>query len=247
MVNAPTDALSLVTCSKRKIIQVDDFASACAQIQMQATQLYESQLNSLDLMECILDLSNTVVADDAKVFVDMMVNKAPELVFLGFLQAQVNLQMRSISEYVVLILNTSFRVPTMLGSKRISLGACLSCTSKALQVAHLSWPSSGKSIPISSSRAFSSCMEMMAHRFLVFWTLFTNSRWDSFLLSLNVSLIDIIISLVAPCYFEYPAVVLCFGPGSSSGSPRVFEFGEMVAGQGHRAQRCIHPRMFGIP
>lgn len=90
MVNAPTDALSLVTCSKRKIIQVDDFASAGAQIQMQAAQLYESQLNSLDLMECILDLSNTVVADDAKVFVDMMVNKAPELVFLGFLQAQVN-------------------------------------------------------------------------------------------------------------------------------------------------------------
>ncbi|KAI7885612.1 Not1-domain-containing protein [Lichtheimia hyalospora FSU 10163] len=88
MVNAPTDALNLVTCSKRKIIQEDDFASSGAQIQMQAAQLYESQLNSLDLMECVLDLSNTIVADDAKVFVDMMVNKTPELVFLGFLQAQ---------------------------------------------------------------------------------------------------------------------------------------------------------------
>lgn len=92
MVNAPADALSLVACSKRKIIHVDDFASSGAQIQMQAAQLYESQLNSLDLMECILDLSNTVVADDAKVFVDMMVNKTPELVFLGFLQAQASVE-----------------------------------------------------------------------------------------------------------------------------------------------------------
>lgn len=47
----------------------------------------------------------------------------------------------------------------------------------------------------------------------------------------RVSLPTLIISLVATCYFEHPTIVLCFGPGSSGGSSRIFEFGEMVAGQ----------------
>ncbi|KAI8146312.1 CCR4-Not complex component, Not1-domain-containing protein [Fennellomyces sp. T-0311] len=88
MANASTDTLSLVACSERKVIEVDDFSTSGSHVRAQATQLYNEQLNSLDLFECVLDLSETVVVDDVKVFVEMMVNKSPELVFLGFIQAK---------------------------------------------------------------------------------------------------------------------------------------------------------------
>ncbi|KAI9256566.1 CCR4-Not complex component, Not1-domain-containing protein [Phascolomyces articulosus] len=88
MANASTDILSLVSCSERKVIELDDFANSGPHVRTQATQLCNEQLNSLDLFECVLDLSETAVVDDVKVFVEMMVNKSPELVFLGFIQAK---------------------------------------------------------------------------------------------------------------------------------------------------------------
>ncbi|KAI7854467.1 CCR4-Not complex component, Not1-domain-containing protein [Circinella umbellata] len=88
MANASTDILSLVSCSERKVIEPDDFSNSTTHVRTQAAQLCNEQLNSLDLFDCVLDLSETVVVDDVKVFVEMMVNKCPELVFLGFIQAK---------------------------------------------------------------------------------------------------------------------------------------------------------------
>ena len=89
MANASTDIISLVSCSERKVIEPDDFANSTTHVRTQAAQLCNEQLNSLDLFDCVLDLSETVVVDDVKVFVEMMVNTCPELVFLGFIQAKV--------------------------------------------------------------------------------------------------------------------------------------------------------------
>ena len=68
---------------------MDDFSESSTHIQNLATQLIDNQLNSLDLIECILGLSETAIVDDVKAFTDMIVRKAPELVFLGFLQSKV--------------------------------------------------------------------------------------------------------------------------------------------------------------
>ncbi|CDS10313.1 hypothetical protein LRAMOSA02989 [Lichtheimia ramosa] len=88
MVNAPSDLVSLPGCSEAKVITMDDFSDSSTPIQNLATQLIDNQLNSLDLIECVLGLAETAIADDVKVFTDMMVSKAPELVFLGFLQSK---------------------------------------------------------------------------------------------------------------------------------------------------------------
>ncbi|KAI9310521.1 CCR4-Not complex component, Not1-domain-containing protein [Dichotomocladium elegans] len=88
MATAPTDIIRLVASSERKVISTDDFAESSSHVRTLAQQLYDDQLNSLDLIECVLDLAETAVADDVKTFIEMMVNKTPELVFLGFLQAK---------------------------------------------------------------------------------------------------------------------------------------------------------------
>lgn len=98
MVNAPSDLVSLPGCSEAKVITMDDFSDSSTPIQNLATQLIDNQLNSLDLIECVLGLAETAIADDVKVFTDMMVNKAPELVFLGFLQSKVRLSWENIKE-----------------------------------------------------------------------------------------------------------------------------------------------------
>lgn len=89
MVNAPSDLLSLPACSEQKVITMDDFGESSTHIQNLATQFMDHQLNSLDLIECVIGLAETAIVEDVKVFTDMMVNKAPELVFLGFLQSKV--------------------------------------------------------------------------------------------------------------------------------------------------------------
>lgn len=90
MVNAPSDLLSLPACSEAKVITMDDFGESSTHIQNLAAQFMDNQLNSLDLIECVIGLAETAIVDDVKVFTDMMVNKAPELVFLGFLQSKVS-------------------------------------------------------------------------------------------------------------------------------------------------------------
>ncbi|KAI9257630.1 CCR4-Not complex component, Not1-domain-containing protein [Sporodiniella umbellata] len=86
MVNVPIDAIDIPSCSKRKVIETVDFTGSSAANRALAAQLVKEQLNSLDLIECIIKLANTAVVDDVKVFLEMMINKSPELVFMGLLQ-----------------------------------------------------------------------------------------------------------------------------------------------------------------
>ncbi|KAG1050197.1 hypothetical protein G6F43_007509 [Rhizopus delemar] len=86
MTNAPTDYVNLPFCSKRKVIEIEDFANANPANRALAAQLVKEQLNSLDLIECVIKLADTPINDDVKVFLEMMVNKNPELVFMGLLQ-----------------------------------------------------------------------------------------------------------------------------------------------------------------
>jgi CCR4-NOT transcription complex subunit 1 len=89
MANVSTDVLSLVKCSKRKVIELADFQASNQNIQAMATQLVNTQLNSLDLIECVMDLADSSVADDVSIFLEMMAHKSPELVFIGLIQIQV--------------------------------------------------------------------------------------------------------------------------------------------------------------
>jgi CCR4-NOT transcription complex subunit 1 len=89
MANVSTDILSLVECSKRKVVEMNDFESMDPSIQDMATQLMVTQLNSLDLIECVINLADSSVADDVSMFLEMMTHKSPELVFVGLIQIQV--------------------------------------------------------------------------------------------------------------------------------------------------------------
>ncbi|KAI9320725.1 hypothetical protein BX666DRAFT_2118920 [Dichotomocladium elegans] len=88
MARAPTDILSTAESSDYKVIELEDFSNSSLNVRNTALELYKSQLNSLDLIECVLGLSDTAVSLEVKVFIEMMVSISPELVFLGFLQAQ---------------------------------------------------------------------------------------------------------------------------------------------------------------
>ncbi|ORZ05070.1 CCR4-Not complex component, Not1-domain-containing protein [Absidia repens] len=88
MANVSTDVLSLVDCSKRKVIEMSQFSASNQNIEAMAAQLMKSQLNSLDLIECVINLADTAVADDVSVFMEMMTHKSPELVFVGLIQIQ---------------------------------------------------------------------------------------------------------------------------------------------------------------
>lgn len=90
MTNASPDKISLVACSQQKVVELEDFANSNAHVRAMASQLVNEQLNSLDLIQCVVDLSDTAVAEDVKIFVEMMIGKCPELVFLGFVQIQVS-------------------------------------------------------------------------------------------------------------------------------------------------------------
>jgi CCR4-NOT transcription complex subunit 1 len=89
MANVSTNVLNLLQCSKQTVIDSNDFANASVHIRSIVSQLVVEQLNSLDLIECVIRLADTSVADDVKVFLDMMTGKVPELVFLGLLQIEV--------------------------------------------------------------------------------------------------------------------------------------------------------------
>ncbi|KAI8341463.1 CCR4-Not complex component, Not1-domain-containing protein [Chlamydoabsidia padenii] len=88
MANVSTDILSLVDCSKRKVIELADFDSSDQNFQSMASQLATTQLNSLDLIECVINLADSTVADDVSMFLEMMTHKSPELVFVGLIQIQ---------------------------------------------------------------------------------------------------------------------------------------------------------------
>lgn len=89
MASVSTDILSLVECSEHKVIETNDLESMDPNIQTMAMQLVNTQLNSLDLIECVINLADSSVADDVSVFLEMMTHKSPELVFVGLIQIQV--------------------------------------------------------------------------------------------------------------------------------------------------------------
>jgi CCR4-NOT transcription complex subunit 1 len=73
---------------------VDDIANANANIRNSATQLAASQINSYDLIESVIGFVDTEVHEDAKVFLDILINRSPELVFLGLVEIEVSKELK---------------------------------------------------------------------------------------------------------------------------------------------------------
>ncbi|KAI8394298.1 CCR4-Not complex component, Not1-domain-containing protein [Radiomyces spectabilis] len=87
LANSSSTLLSL-PCYSKPVIAMDNFASSSHAIQTQAALLVQEQLNSLDLFECVMGMADSVVADDVKVFLELMAKRHPELVFLSLFQIQ---------------------------------------------------------------------------------------------------------------------------------------------------------------
>jgi CCR4-NOT transcription complex subunit 1 len=88
---APTTVVNSLLTSKKLIIEAEDFAQSNVHIRSMAAQLLNDQLNSLDLIERIIHLADTAVADDVKSLLDkVIIKKVPELLFLGLLQIDVS-------------------------------------------------------------------------------------------------------------------------------------------------------------
>ncbi|KAI9272225.1 CCR4-Not complex component, Not1-domain-containing protein [Helicostylum pulchrum] len=84
---SPTDVINSVACSNRTVIKSEDFIQSSVHIRSMVSQLLNDQLNSLDLIERIIKLADTSVADDVKVLLEkILVKKVPELLFMGLLQ-----------------------------------------------------------------------------------------------------------------------------------------------------------------
>ncbi|KAI9469065.1 MAG: hypothetical protein EXX96DRAFT_612727 [Benjaminiella poitrasii] len=73
--------------SKRTVIKIGDFTQCAPNIRSTVSQLVKSQLNSLDLIERIIKLADTFIADDVKALIEkIMMKKTPELFFMGLFQ-----------------------------------------------------------------------------------------------------------------------------------------------------------------
>ncbi|KAK4519925.1 uncharacterized protein ATC70_010169 [Mucor velutinosus] len=84
---APTDLVNCIRCSNKTVIALDDFAQSSVHIRSIVSQLVTDQLNSLDLIERIIQLADSSVAEDAKALLEkILVKKVPELLFMGLLQ-----------------------------------------------------------------------------------------------------------------------------------------------------------------
>lgn len=89
---APIGIINSVACSKKTVIKADDFIQSSVHIRSMVSQLLNDQLNSLDLIERIIKLADTSVADDVKALLEnILVKKVPELLFMGLLQIDVSI------------------------------------------------------------------------------------------------------------------------------------------------------------
>lgn len=94
--------------SKRLVIQADDFAQSSVHIRSMATQFLSDQLNSLDLIERIISLADTAVADDVKALLEkILIKKVPELLFMGLLQIDVSINKGELC-YIYLLDNIAY-------------------------------------------------------------------------------------------------------------------------------------------
>jgi CCR4-NOT transcription complex subunit 1 len=96
IVNAPQDLVNVNECATKKIITMEDIANSNANIRNSASQLATSQFNSYELIESVIGFVDTEVHEDAKVFLDFLINRSPELVFLGLVEIEVCLDLRSV-------------------------------------------------------------------------------------------------------------------------------------------------------
>ncbi|KAI7904539.1 uncharacterized protein BX663DRAFT_431376 [Cokeromyces recurvatus] len=84
---APPNLINLYSCSKRTVIQSDDFTHSPANVCSMAQRLLSDPLNSLDLIEHIIMLADSPIADDVKALLErVLIKKAPELLFMGLFQ-----------------------------------------------------------------------------------------------------------------------------------------------------------------
>ncbi|KAI9491135.1 CCR4-Not complex component, Not1-domain-containing protein [Zychaea mexicana] len=88
IISAPAKLVDVLACSKRKVMEMEDFKSCSRETRSMALQLVQSQLNSLDLIECVLNMGESNPTDDVKLFLDMLLHQSAELVFLGMVQIQ---------------------------------------------------------------------------------------------------------------------------------------------------------------
>ncbi|CAM0140611.1 CCR4-NOT core subunit cdc39, variant 2 [Umbelopsis sp. WA50703] len=88
IVNAPQDLVNVNECATKKIITMEDIANSNANIRNSASQLATSQFNSYELIESVIGFVDTEVHEDAKVFLDFLINRSPELVFLGLVEIE---------------------------------------------------------------------------------------------------------------------------------------------------------------
>ncbi|RUS28271.1 hypothetical protein BC938DRAFT_482082, partial [Jimgerdemannia flammicorona] len=79
MVHASPEVLNLNTCSVQRVIQLDDFANAGAPIRLAASQLAQQQVNCIDLIDTIVNLADSEVFEDIKIFMERIANKSPEI------------------------------------------------------------------------------------------------------------------------------------------------------------------------
>lgn len=90
---APTTVVNSLLTSKQTVITSEDFAQSSVHIRSMVAQLLNDQLNSLDLVERIIQLADSTVADDVKALLDkILVKKVPELLFMALLQINVSQQ-----------------------------------------------------------------------------------------------------------------------------------------------------------
>lgn len=89
--------INSVSCSNKTVIKQEDFNQSSLHIRSMASQLLKDQLNSLDLIERIIKLVDTSVADDVKVLLEkILVKRVPELLFMGLLQIDVSVDIYSV-------------------------------------------------------------------------------------------------------------------------------------------------------
>ncbi|KAI8355165.1 CCR4-Not complex component, Not1-domain-containing protein [Blakeslea trispora] len=86
---APFGTINAVKCSRKAVIGPEDFSQSSVHIRNMASQFFNNQLNSLDLIERIVRLADTSVAADAKALLEkILIKKSPELLFMGLVQIE---------------------------------------------------------------------------------------------------------------------------------------------------------------
>ncbi|KAI9030832.1 CCR4-Not complex component, Not1-domain-containing protein [Phycomyces nitens] len=88
MIYGSPDVLDLSRLPLRKIIRDTHIQALPMSVRASLLHLASQQLNCLDLIEAIIKVTDTSVADDVRLLMDRLVLQAPELLLLGLAQIQ---------------------------------------------------------------------------------------------------------------------------------------------------------------